>query len=182
MKEFADIGSGTGIGWALVEDINNAVIQDEIIIDELIYHTINEGKNGIGPAPIKTNKGWLNLAHGVRYTAAGFRYVLYLFLADLNDPSKVINKPAGYFIAPEGDERVGDVSNVVFSNGWVASQGSRRRAQEGLEAVVRLPRNAGLSPLLQGTCWDSVLLIRKEEIWPHRGMDGYSRRVALRLV
>ena len=90
------------------------------IIDPRFYHTIKEGKNGLGPAPIKTKKGWLHLAHGVRNTAAGMRYVLYLFLCDLKNPAKVIKSPGGYFMAPEGEERVGDVSNVVFANGWVA--------------------------------------------------------------
>ncbi len=94
-------------------------IQSEIIVDDRVYHTIKEVKNGLGPAPIKTEKGWLQLAHGVRNTAAGLRYVLYLFLTDLKDPSKVIARPQGYFIAPDGAERIGDVSNVVFSNGWV---------------------------------------------------------------
>jgi 4-O-beta-D-mannosyl-D-glucose phosphorylase len=96
-----------------------AVIDNEIIIDDRAYHTIKEVKNGLGPAPIKTANGWLQLAHGVRNTAAGLRYVLYLFLTDLRNPYKAIARPAGYFIAPEGEERVGDVSNVVFSNGWV---------------------------------------------------------------
>lgn len=117
---FIETGSGGGIGWGLVDSIENPVIEDEIIIDEKIYHTIKEVKNGLGPAPIKTEKGWLQLAHGVRNTAAGLRYVLYMFLTDLNEPYKVIAKPGGYFLAPEGEERIGDVSNVVFSNGWVA--------------------------------------------------------------
>lgn len=116
---FIDAGTGGGIGWGLADSIENAVIDKEVIIDDRVYHTIKEVKNGIGPAPIKTKKGWLQLAHGVRNTAAGLRYVLYMFLTDINDPSKVIAKPGGYFIAPEGEERVGDVSNVVFSNGWV---------------------------------------------------------------
>jgi 4-O-beta-D-mannosyl-D-glucose phosphorylase len=116
---FIDAGTGGGIGWGLSDSIENAVIEKETIIDDRVYHSIKEVKNGMGPAPIKTKKGWLQLAHGVRNTAAGLRYVLYLLLTDLNDPSKVIAKPAGYFIAPDGEERVGDVSNVVFSNGWV---------------------------------------------------------------
>ena len=120
MNDFAATGSGDGIGWGLCDDITNAVITKETIIDPRFYHTIKEGKNGLGPAPIKTKQGWLHLAHGVRNTAAGMRYVLYLLLCDLNDPSKLINAPGGYFIAPEGDERVGDVSNVAFANGWVA--------------------------------------------------------------
>ncbi len=116
---FIDAGTGGGIGWGLSDSIENAVIEKETIIDDRVYHTIKEVKNGIGPAPIKTKKGWLQLAHGVRNTAAGLRYVLYLFLTDLKEPSKIIARPGGYFIAPEGEERVGDVSNVVFSNGWV---------------------------------------------------------------
>jgi len=95
------------------------VLKKENIIDFKQYHTVNEVKNGQGPAPIKTDKGWLHLAHGVRNTAAGLRYVLYMFLTNLEDPSKMIRKPAGYFMAPKGEERVGDVSNVVFANGWV---------------------------------------------------------------
>lgn len=116
---FIDAGSGGGIGWGLSDTIENAIINNETIVDDRVYHTIKEVKNGLGPAPIKTDKGWLQLAHGVRNTAAGLRYVLYLFLTDLKEPNKVIAKPGGYFIAPEGDERIGDVSNVVFSNGWV---------------------------------------------------------------
>ena len=120
MNDFAATGSGDGIGWGLCSDITRAVIDQETIVDPRFYHTIKEGKNGLGPAPIKTKRGWLHLAHGVRNTAAGMRYVLYMFLCDLKDPSKVIHAPGGYFMAPEDDERVGDVSNVVFANGWVA--------------------------------------------------------------
>jgi 4-O-beta-D-mannosyl-D-glucose phosphorylase len=117
---FIEVGSGGGIGFGLSDTIINAEIKNEVIIDNKIYHTIKEVKNGLGPAPIKTRLGWLHLAHGVRNTAAGLRYVLYLFLTDLNDLTKVIHSPAGYFIAPVGEERIGDVSNVVFSNGWIA--------------------------------------------------------------
>ncbi|MGD1088614.1 MAG: glycosidase [Verrucomicrobiota bacterium] len=120
MADFAATGTGDGIGWGLCDDIMNAVIDQEQIIDPRFYHTIKEGKNGLGPAPIKTKKGWLHLAHGVRNTAAGMRYVLYLFLCDLKNPARVVKSPGGYFIAPEGEERAGDVSNVVFANGWVA--------------------------------------------------------------
>ena len=116
---FIDAGSGGGIGWGLSEKIDGAVIDNESIIDDRAYHTIKEVKNGLGPAPIKTERGWLQLAHGVRNTAAGLRYVLYIFLSDLTQPNKVLARPGGYFLAPEGTERVGDVSNVVFSNGWV---------------------------------------------------------------
>ena len=118
MTDFAATGTGDGIGWGLCDSIENPVIKQEVILDGRAYHTIKEGKNGQGPAPIKTDEGWLHLAHGVRNTAAGMRYVLYMFLCDLKDPSKVIKSPGGYFMAPEGEERVGDVSNVVFSNGW----------------------------------------------------------------
>lgn len=117
---FIDPGSGGGIGWALVDSMENAVITNEKIINHRYYHTIKELKNGEGPHPLKTGKGWLHLAHGVRMCASGLRYVLYLYLTDLQDPSKLIAEPAGYFMAPEDDERVGDVSNVLFSNGWIA--------------------------------------------------------------
>lgn len=116
---FINTGKGGGIGFGLSACIECAVIDEEVVIDPKQYHTIYEAKNGLGPAPIKTEKGWLHLAHGVRNTAAGLRYTLYLFMTDLNDLTKVIYKPAGYFMAPEGEERVGDVSNVLFSNGWI---------------------------------------------------------------
>ncbi|MGF1635837.1 MAG: glycosidase [Cyclobacteriaceae bacterium] len=116
---FIDTGSGGGIGWGLTDSMENAEVKQEVIVDGKLYHTIKEVKNGQGPAPIKTDKGWLHMAHGVRNTAAGLRYVLYMFMTSLDKPEKVIHRPAGYFIAPEGDERVGDVSNVVFANGWV---------------------------------------------------------------
>jgi len=117
---FIDAGKGGGICWALVDRMENVIIEKEILIDERHYHTIKEGKNGQGPAPIKTEKGWLHLAHGVRACAAGLRYVLYMFLTDLRHPEKIIAQPAGYLMAPQGTERVGDVSNVLFSNGWIA--------------------------------------------------------------
>jgi len=117
---FIDTGKGGGIGFGLSDCIERATIEKETVIDHKQYHTVYEAKNGLGPSPIKTKKGWLHLAHGVRNTAAGLRYVLYMFMTDLHDPSKVIHKPAGYFIAPEEDERIGDVSNVLFSNGWIA--------------------------------------------------------------
>lgn len=116
---FIDAGKGGGIGWGLCDKMENAVVNEEKIIEPKLYHTIKEVKNGQGPAPIKTNRGWIHLAHGVRNTAAGLRYVLYMFMTDLKDPSKVIARPGGHFIAPEGEERVGDVSNVTFANGWV---------------------------------------------------------------
>jgi len=116
---FISVGSGGGIGWALIDSMENPVAAKEVIIDDRAYHTIKEMKNGLGPAPIKTSKGWLHLAHGVRNCAAGLRYVLYMFLTDLKKPFRVIASPGGYFMAPEGDERTGDVSNVLFSNGWI---------------------------------------------------------------
>jgi len=119
---FIDTGSGGGIGWALVNDMTHAEVKEEIIINQRYYHTIKELKNGEGPHPIKTDKGWLHLAHGVRNCAAGLRYVLYLYLTDLQDPAKLIAEPAGYFMAPKEDERIGDVSNVLFSNGWIADE------------------------------------------------------------
>lgn len=116
---FIEAGKGGGIGFGLSRSIEQAIIEEEFVIDHKVYHTVYELKNGLGPAPIKTSKGWLHLAHGVRNTAAGLRYVLYLFMTDLEDITKVIYKPAGYFMAPEGEERIGDVSNVLFSNGWI---------------------------------------------------------------
>jgi len=117
---FIEAGSGGGIGWGLCDDITQAVIEHETIIDERNYHTIKESKNGAGATPIKTSKGWLHIAHGVRGTAAGLRYVLYAFLCDLEHPERVVSRPGGYLLAPQGEERVGDVSNVVFCNGAVA--------------------------------------------------------------
>lgn len=122
---FIDVGSGGGIGLGFVEDMTNPVVKDEKIIFGKVYHTIYELKNGLGPAPIKTSKGWLHLAHGVRNTAAGLRYTLYMFMTDLQDISKVIHTPAGHFMAPENQERIGDVSNVLFSNGWIADDNGK---------------------------------------------------------
>mgnify|MGYP000558691130 CR=1 FL=1 len=119
---FIEAGKGGGIGFGLAKDITNAIIEKEPVIDPRVYHTVSEMKNGQGPAPLKTVHGWLHLAHGVRNTAAGLRYVLYMFMTDLRDLTKVIHKPGGYFLAPEGEERIGDVSNVVFSNGWIADE------------------------------------------------------------
>ena len=117
---FIDAGNGGGIGWALIDDITHAEVKEEIIINHRHYHTIKEVKNGEGPHPIKTPKGWLHLAHGVRACAAGLRYVLYLYMTSLEDPTKIIAEPGGYLIAPVDEERIGDVSNVLFSNGWIA--------------------------------------------------------------
>ncbi len=115
---FIDTGD-SGIGWGLSDSIEHAKIDEQKIIDPRKYHTVKEVKNGQGPPPLKTDKGWLHLAHGVRRTAAGLRYVLYMFMTSLEDPSKVICSPGGHFLAPQGEERVGDVSNVVFCNGWI---------------------------------------------------------------
>ena len=119
---FIAAGSGGGIGWTLIDDMANANVLSEQIIDKRYYHTIKEVKNGEGPHPIKTPEGWLHLAHGVRACAAGLRYVLYLYMTALDDPTKVIAQPGGYFLAPKGEERIGDVSNVLFSNGWIADE------------------------------------------------------------
>lgn len=116
---FIEAGKGGGIGWAFADSMDPCVVASETAFEPRIYHTIKEAKNGQGPAPIKTKDGWLHLAHGVRYCAAGLRYVLYMFMTSLDEPSRVIHSPGGYFMAPEGGERVGDVSNVLFVNGWI---------------------------------------------------------------
>ncbi len=120
MDDFINTGSGGGIGFGLCDDITNAVIDEEVITSRRKYHTVTEAKNGAGAVPIKTEKGWLHIAHGVRNTAAGLRYVIYVFATSLKDPSRVIAEPSGLLIAPLGGERVGDVSNVVFTNGAIA--------------------------------------------------------------
>ena len=119
---FIDAGNGGGIGWALVDSMEKVVITEEKIINHRFYHTIKECKNGEGPHPIRTDRGWLHLAHGVRGCASGLRYVLYLYMTSLEDPSKVIAEPAGFFMAPEGGEYIGDVMNVLFANGWIADE------------------------------------------------------------
>ena len=122
---FIDAGSGGGIGWALIDDITNAEVKEEKIINARHYHTIMEVKNGEGPHPIKTPKGWLHLAHGVRGCASGLRYVLYMYMTSLEDPTKVIAQPGGYFLVPEGEEYIGDVMNVAFANGWIEDEDGR---------------------------------------------------------
>ena len=122
MDDFIDTGSGGGVGFGLCDDITHAVIDEEIITSKRKYHTITEAKNGAGAVPIKTDKGWIHIAHGVRNTAAGLRYVVYAFATALEDPAKVIAEPGGFLIAPLGSERVGDVSNVVFTNGAIARE------------------------------------------------------------
>ena len=119
---FIDAGNGGGIGWALVDSMEHAVVTEEKIINARHYHTIKECKNGEGPAPIKTPQGWLHLAHGVRGCASGLRYVLYMYMTALDDPTRVIAEPAGFFMAPEGEEYVGDVMNVLFANGWICDE------------------------------------------------------------
>lgn len=119
---FIDAGSGGGIGWAQVDDMTCAEVKEEKIIDLRYYHTIKEVKNGEGPHPIKTPQGWLHLAHGVRGCAAGLRYVLYMYMTSLEDPTRLIATPGGFFMAPEGEERIGDVSNVLFTNGWIKDE------------------------------------------------------------
>jgi 4-O-beta-D-mannosyl-D-glucose phosphorylase len=119
---FIDAGKGGGIGWALIDDMTHAETGEEKIINLRYYHTIKEVKNGEGPHPIKTPAGWLHLAHGVRACAAGLRYVLYMYMTDLRDPSRLIAEPAGHLLAPEGEERIGDVSNVLFTNGWIEDE------------------------------------------------------------
>ena len=122
---FIEAGSGGGIAWALTDSMEGAKVDNEQIIDERLYHTIKEVKNGQGPTPIKTEEGWIHLAHGVRNTAAGLRYVLYLFVTELDEPWKIKYAPGGHLIAPYGSERVGDVSNVVFSNGWIHDENDK---------------------------------------------------------
>lgn len=122
MDDFIETGSGGGIGFGLCDDITHAVIDEEKMTSLRKYHTITEAKNGAGAVPIKTEKGWIHIAHGVRNTAAGLRYVIYAFATDLNDPSRVIAEPSGLLIGPRGSERVGDVSNVVFTNGAIANE------------------------------------------------------------
>ena len=122
---FIEAGTGGGIGWGLCDDITRPAVLDERVIEPRRYHTITESKNGQGPPPIRTEMGWLHLAHGVRNTAAGLRYVLYVFVSDRDEPWRVTHRPAGYLIAPEGEERIGDVSNVVFGCGWIADEDGR---------------------------------------------------------
>jgi 4-O-beta-D-mannosyl-D-glucose phosphorylase len=176
---FIEAGSGGGIGWGLASSMEHAVIEQETIIDRREYHTINEVKNGLGPAPLKTAKGWLHLAHGVRNTAAGLRYVLYCFLCDLKSPEKVIAKPGGYFLAPQGDERIGDVSNVTFSNGWVrrgeevfiyygASDTRTYAVTTTVERLLDYVLNTPPDPLRSALCVEQrIALIKRNLGQPH---------------
>ena len=171
---FISVGSGGGIGWGLTETMAGARVDEEIVIDRKRYHTIKEVKNGQGPAPIKTAKGWLHLAHGVRNTAAGLRYVLYLFMTALDEPWRVIHAPGGHFIAPEGEERVGDVSNVVFSNGWIVNEKGEVRiyyassdtrlhvATSSIERLTDYVMNTPPDPMISAECVaQRVCLIKK---------------------
>jgi 4-O-beta-D-mannosyl-D-glucose phosphorylase len=194
MDEFLSTGSGGGIGFGLSDSIEHAVIREEAIIDPKVYHTVNEVKNGQGPAPIKTPRGWLHLAHGVRNTAAGLRYVLYLFMTDLEDLTRVVARPGGFFLAPQGEERVGDVSNVVFSNGWVARPDGRvliyygssdtrmHVAASSVDRLVDYCLNTPADPLRSAACVaQRVELIRRNlALAPTRpaGASGRPRAAA----
>lgn len=173
---FIDAGSGGGIGWALAENIEHAALGEERIVHDRKYHTIYEAKNGLGPAPIKTTEGWLQLAHGVRGTAAGLRYTLYVFMTALDDPGRLILEPSGYLIAPEDDERVGDVSNVTFSCGWVARPDGRvliyyassdtrcHVATTSVERLVDYCKNTPRDPLRSAACVQQrIALIRRNQ-------------------
>ena len=175
---FISAGSGGGIAWGLSESIENASIEKETLIDARLYHTIKEVKNGQGPAPIKTAEGWLHLAHGVRNTAAGLRYVLYLFVTDLKEPWKVIYAPGGHFMAPEDEERVGDVSNVLFSNGWIldkngsvyiyyASSDTRMHvAKSSVECLLDYAKHTPQDPLTSAKCVSQrIELIQRNQLF-----------------
>jgi 4-O-beta-D-mannosyl-D-glucose phosphorylase len=187
---FISAGTGGGIGFGLAKSMKNAVIDHETIIDNKNYHTVYEAKNGQGPAPIKTSKGWLHLAHGVRNTAAGLRYVLYMFMTDLHDLTKVLHKPAGYFLAPEGEERVGDVSNVVFSNGWIkdddetvyiyyASSDTRMHvATSTVDQLLDYVMNTSEDGLRSALSVNSLKkIIDNNKEFSHAGQDGVTRAV-----
>jgi len=161
---FIEAGSGGGIGWGLSDSIEKAVIDEEIIVHDRKYHTIREGKNGLGPAPIRTEQGWLQLAHGVRGTASGLRYVLYAFMTALDEPWRVIHEPGGYLLAPQGPEYIGDVMNVTFSNGWIADASGElflyyassdtrcHVATTTVERLVDYCRNTPSDPLFTADC------------------------------
>lgn len=171
---FIDTGSGGGIAWAMTDDMTRASIGDELVMDPRRYHTINEVKNGMGAPPIETAEGWLHIAHGVRNTAAGLRYVIYAFLCAKDEPWRVIHRPSGYFIAPQGAERIGDVSNVTFSNGVVARADGRvfiyygssdtrmHVATSSIDTLLDYVLNTPEDPLLSHLCVEQrVELIRK---------------------
>ena len=165
--------ASAGIGWGLAETMEGAVIEEERVIDPCAYHTIKELKNGQGPAPIRTDDGWLHLAHGVRNTAAGYRYVLYLFMTGLDEPWRVTRRPGGHLIAPQGDERLGDVSNVVFSNGWIADNDGRvfiyyassdtrmHVATSTIDRLLDYARNTPPDPLFSADCAESRIKLAR---------------------
>lgn len=171
---FVEVGDGGGIGWALADDVEGAVVREEIVVDPKAYHTIKELKNGAGPPPLKTAQGWFHIAHGVRNTAAGLRYVLYAFLCDLNHPDRVIRQPGGYLLAPRGDEYVGDVANVLFCNGAIARKNGRvfiyyassdtrvHVATSTIERLLDYAMNTPEDPLRSAACVQQRLaLIRR---------------------
>lgn len=189
---FIDAGSGGGIGWGLSKSMNPAVIHEETIVDEKVYHTIKEVKNGLGPAPIRSEHGWLHIAHGVRNTAAGLRYVIYAFMTDLVRPNVVTHSPGGYLIAPQGEERVGDVSNVVFSNGVVARSNGQvliyyassdtrcHVAETTLERLLDYVMNTPPDPLRSAACVrNRIQLIERNLELMQRPEYGFLSRMDL---
>lgn len=174
--EFMEAGTGMGICYGFCDRMENAVIEEQKLMDARAYHTVKELKNGPGAPPVKTPQGWLHIVHGVRNTAAGMRYVLYALLSDLNEPWRVIARPGGYFIAPEGEERIGDVSNVVFTNGMVvrdnntvliyyASSDTRLHvARSSVEHLLDYVRNTPEDPMRSRLCVEQrIALIRKNK-------------------
>jgi 4-O-beta-D-mannosyl-D-glucose phosphorylase len=181
---FIDAGTGGGIGWGLCDDIEHPVIDEEQIIDPRAYHTVLEAKNGQGPPPLRTDEGWIHLAHGVRGTAAGLRYVLYLFMTATDEPWRVTRRPGGYLMAPEGDERVGDVSNVVFSGGWIqddddtvfiyygASDTRTHVARTSIERLLDYARNTPPDPLRSPLVVDLRAELIRRNLERRRGTQG----------
>ena len=182
---FIEAGSGGGIGWGSCDDITHPSVLEERVIEPRRYHTITEAKNGQGPPPIRTEKGWLHLAHGVRNTAAGLRYVLYAFVSDLDEPWRVTHRPAGYLIAPEGDERIGDVSNVVFGCGWIADDDGRlliyyassdtriHVAESSVPRLLDYALNTPEDPLTSAGCVEQrIALIERNLARRSSGDDG----------
>jgi 4-O-beta-D-mannosyl-D-glucose phosphorylase len=185
---FIEAGSGGGIGWGLSASIEEAVIDDEIIVHDRKYHTISEAKNGLGPAPIKTGEGWLQLAHGVRCTASGLRYVLYTFMTDVEEPWRVIHEPGGHLLAPQGEEYIGDVMNVAFSNGWIARDdgklfvyyaSSDTRCHVATTTVDRLVdycKNTPPDPLRSAECVKQRIELIDKNLRPIRRLEPTTER------
>jgi len=181
---FIEAGSGGGIGWGLSAGIEDAVIDEEIIVHDRKYHTITEAKNGLGPAPIKTGHGWLQLAHGVRNTASGLRYVLYAFMTDLEEPWRVTHEPGGYLLAPRGDEFIGDVMNVAFSNGWIARDNGElliyyassdtrcHVATTTVERLVDYCKNTPPDPLRSAECVKQRIELIDKNLQPRAGGES----------